>query len=192
MYKDRRLKQASTTIGRLRQSTYVSSRWFAVRHTISIALTLVLHARLFLWYVFANTWISRVLNCRVSPNIKPVRCEGYRGETPWHMFLSSISSSYILERVLFSVHTFYILFTYFFRLKKGTATHLDLLVVAVLNCFLSVLGLPWMHGSLPHSPLHLRALADVEERVAQGHVHEVLVMSKTRQPYLLSFSCLTC
>ncbi|KAK6015502.1 hypothetical protein OSTOST_19073, partial [Ostertagia ostertagi] len=30
-----------------------------------------------------------------------------------------------------------------------------------------------MHGALPHSPLHLRALADVEERVSQGHVHEV-------------------
>lgn len=32
-----------------------------------------------------------------------------------------------------------------------------------------------MHGALPHSPLHLRALADVEERVLQGHVHEVYV-----------------
>lgn len=37
------------------------------------------------------------------------------------------------------------------------------------------MGLPWMHGALPHSPLHLRALADVEERVLQGHVHEVYV-----------------
>lgn len=60
-----------------------------------------------------------------------------------------------------------------FRLKKGTAQHLDLFVVAILNMFLSLVGLPWMHGALPHSPLHLRALADVEERVAQGHVHEV-------------------
>ena len=59
------------------------------------------------------------------------------------------------------------------RLKKGSATHIDLLVVAVINIMLSLLGLPWMHGSLPHSPLHLRALADVEERVSQGHVHEV-------------------
>jgi sodium borate transporter 11 len=46
-------------------------------------------------------------------------------------------------------------------------------VVAILNSFLSIFGLPWMHGALPHSPLHLRALADVEERVSQGHVHEV-------------------
>jgi len=60
-----------------------------------------------------------------------------------------------------------------FRLKKGAATHLDLLIVAILNIFLSIYGLPWMYAALPHSPLHLRALADVEERVAQGHVHEV-------------------
>lgn len=62
-----------------------------------------------------------------------------------------------------------------FRLRKGSAQNLDLFVVAILNCFLSVMGLPWMHGALPHSPLHLRALADVEERVLQGHVHEVYV-----------------
>ncbi|KAI6184793.1 hypothetical protein M3Y97_00634400 [Aphelenchoides bicaudatus] len=61
------------------------------------------------------------------------------------------------------------------KLKKGSAIHLDMLVVAILNCVLSVGGLPWMHGALPHSPLHLRALADVEERVAQGHVHEVIM-----------------
>ncbi|KAL3114679.1 hypothetical protein niasHT_016310 [Heterodera trifolii] len=61
------------------------------------------------------------------------------------------------------------------KLKKGSAQHLDIFVVALLNMFLSIVGLPWMHGALPHSPLHLRALADVEERVAQGHVHEVIM-----------------
>ncbi|CAI5443481.1 unnamed protein product [Caenorhabditis angaria] len=61
------------------------------------------------------------------------------------------------------------------KLKKGTSHNLDLFVVAILNIFLSMAGLPWMHGALPHSPLHLRALADVEERVSQGHVHEVIM-----------------
>ncbi|CAJ0586588.1 unnamed protein product, partial [Mesorhabditis spiculigera] len=61
------------------------------------------------------------------------------------------------------------------KLKKGQTQNLDLFVVAVLNMFLSLVGLPWMHGALPHSPLHLRALADVEERVSQGHVHEVIM-----------------
>lgn len=30
-----------------------------------------------------------------------------------------------------------------------------------------------MHGVLPHSPLHVRSLADVEERVDGGHVYEM-------------------
>lgn len=47
------------------------------------------------------------------------------------------------------------------KLKKGDAYHWDLLVVGLLNAFLSLLGLPWMHGILPHSPMHARALADV-------------------------------
>ncbi|CAG2105510.1 unnamed protein product [Medioppia subpectinata] len=55
------------------------------------------------------------------------------------------------------------------KLKKGCAYHLDLFVVGILNGFLSMYGLPWMHGVLPHSPLHVRSLADVEERVDQGH-----------------------
>ncbi|KAG1693495.1 Sodium bicarbonate transporter-like protein 11 [Nymphon striatum] len=59
------------------------------------------------------------------------------------------------------------------KLKKGTAYHFDLLVVAILNGFLSIFGLPWMHATLPHSPLHVRCLADVEERVDQGHVYEM-------------------
>ncbi|EGT48360.1 hypothetical protein CAEBREN_16800 [Caenorhabditis brenneri] len=73
------------------------------------------------------------------------------------------------------------------KLKKGTSHNLDLFVVALLNMFLSVFGLPWMHGALPHSPLHLRALADVEERVSQGHVHEVIMnVRETRLASLIA------
>ena len=60
-----------------------------------------------------------------------------------------------------------------FRLKKGSAYHWDLLVVAAVNSFLSLFGLPWVHAALPHSPVHVRALADVEERVDRGHVFEM-------------------
>ena len=60
-----------------------------------------------------------------------------------------------------------------FRLKKGSAYHWDLLIVALANGFLSIFGLPWVHAALPHSPLHVRALADVEERVDRGHVFEM-------------------
>lgn len=60
-------------------------------------------------------------------------------------------------------------------MKKGCAYHLDLFVVGILNGFLSLYSFPWMHGVLPHSPLHVRSLADVEERVDQGHVYEMWV-----------------
>ncbi|RCN51850.1 hypothetical protein ANCCAN_01938 [Ancylostoma caninum] len=73
------------------------------------------------------------------------------------------------------------------KLKKGQTQNLDLFVVALLNIFLSLFGLPWMHGALPHSPLHLRALADVEERVSQGHVHEVIMnVRETRLATLIA------
>lgn len=65
------------------------------------------------------------------------------------------------------------------KLKKGDAYHWDLLVVGVLNVFLSVFGLPWMNGMLPHSPIHTRSLADIEQTVdANGRVTEVVVRGR--------------
>ncbi|XP_074642567.1 solute carrier family 4 member 11-like isoform X2 [Tubulanus polymorphus] len=61
------------------------------------------------------------------------------------------------------------------RLKKGSAYHWDLFVVAIINAVLSIFGLPWIHAALPHSPLHVKALADMEERVDQGHVYQIVV-----------------
>ncbi|CAG7709985.1 unnamed protein product, partial [Allacma fusca] len=61
------------------------------------------------------------------------------------------------------------------KLKKGPAYHWDLFIVAIINGFLSIFTMPWMHATLPHSPLHMRSLADVEERVDQGHVYEIIV-----------------
>lgn len=61
------------------------------------------------------------------------------------------------------------------KLKKGAAYHYDLFVVAIMTALLSVFGFPWIHACLPHSPLHVRSLADIEERVDQGHVHEIIV-----------------
>ena len=57
------------------------------------------------------------------------------------------------------------------RLKKGPAYHWDMMVVALVNGILAYFGLPLVHGGLPHSPLHVRAMADVEDRVSQGHVY---------------------
>lgn len=60
----------------------------------------------------------------------------------------------------------------FLRLVKGTAYHWDLLLLAIINTGLSLFGLPWIHAAYPHSPLHVRALALVEERVENGHIYE--------------------
>jgi len=62
-----------------------------------------------------------------------------------------------------------------YKLKKGDYFHLDLLILAALNSLLSLTGLPWMHGKLPHSHLHSKALADYEERVDDGNVHQTIV-----------------
>jgi len=60
-------------------------------------------------------------------------------------------------------------------MKKGTAYHWDLLIIGLINGFLSIISFPWVHAALPHSPLHVRALADVEERVDQGHIYSMYV-----------------
>ncbi|EDV22178.1 uncharacterized protein TRIADDRAFT_59410 [Trichoplax adhaerens] len=73
------------------------------------------------------------------------------------------------------------------NLKKGPAYHFDLLVLAFINLMLSIMGLPWVHGGLPHSPMHVRALAEVEQRVDQGRIHEKITrVRETRTAALLS------
>ncbi|NWV42697.1 S4A11 protein, partial [Grantiella picta] len=64
------------------------------------------------------------------------------------------------------------------RLVKGTAYHWDLLLVALINTGLSIFGLPWIHAAFPHSPMHVRALAYVEQRVESGHIYETIVSVK--------------
>lgn len=59
------------------------------------------------------------------------------------------------------------------RLRKGSAYHYDLFVIAILNAFLAMFGFPMMHGVLPHSPLHVRNLSDIEEHIEEGHINEV-------------------
>lgn len=65
------------------------------------------------------------------------------------------------------------------RLRKGNSYHWDLVVVAVINIFLTLFGLPMVHGALPHSPLHVKAMADTEDRVDSGHVTQTYVLERT-------------
>lgn len=74
------------------------------------------------------------------------------------------------------------------HLKKGNANDLDFIIVGVINLFLSLLGFPWMHGLLPHSPLHVQALADFEEKVLPGGTVDRVVVKvrETRLSALIS------
>ena len=45
-------------------------------------------------------------------------------------------------------------------------------MVALLNAALVMFGLPMVHGALPHSPLHVHAMADLEDRVDGGVVKQ--------------------
>jgi len=48
------------------------------------------------------------------------------------------------------------------RLRKGHAYHMDMYIVGVIIIGLSLVGLPWLNPALPHSPLHVRQLAERE------------------------------
>ncbi|XP_060064825.1 solute carrier family 4 member 11-like [Ylistrum balloti] len=73
------------------------------------------------------------------------------------------------------------------KMKKGTSYHWDLVVVGLINMLHSLVAFPWVHAALPHSPLHVRALADVEERVDQGHIYQIIVkVRETRLTAILS------
>lgn len=61
------------------------------------------------------------------------------------------------------------------KLKKGNAYHWDLIVVSFINGVLAIFGLPFMHAVLPHSPLHVRCLADVETRIEGGYGETLLL-----------------
>ena len=64
------------------------------------------------------------------------------------------------------------------KLEKGCAPHLDIFWIGIINCILSLFGLPWMHAVLPHSPLHVVCLADIEEKVIDGQTKQVIVKSR--------------
>uniref|UniRef100_A0A8D3EDR0 Bicarbonate transporter-like transmembrane domain-containing protein n=1 Tax=Scophthalmus maximus TaxID=52904 RepID=A0A8D3EDR0_SCOMX len=64
------------------------------------------------------------------------------------------------------------------KLLKGTAFHWDLVLTGFINILMSCLGLPWMHAAFPHSSLHARQLAKVEQHVENGHLYTTIVSVK--------------
>lgn len=72
------------------------------------------------------------------------------------------------------------------KLKKGPGYYLDLVVVCVIIVVQSLLGMPWTHAALPHSPLHARQLADVEEYEEHGRRYERVI--KSRETRITAFA----
>ena len=57
--------------------------------------------------------------------------------------------------------------------------------MALLNVVLSMFGLLWMHGALPQAFLHLRSQADVEDRLVDGKIQEVIVKNRESRVAIL-------
>ena len=73
-------------------------------------------------------------------------------------------------------------------LKKGNANDYDLIVVGLINVLTSLFGLPFMHGLLPHSPLHVQSLCDWNESYdtrGQVKTHVVVHVRETRLAAIL-------
>ena len=58
------------------------------------------------------------------------------------------------------------------KLQKPGGYHLDLFLVGLVNIFMSLLGLPWLHLALPHSDFHVRGLAKLDQKISDGVVRE--------------------
>ncbi|XP_037635667.1 sodium bicarbonate transporter-like protein 11 isoform X2 [Sebastes umbrosus] len=94
--------------------------------------------------------------------------------------LSAVGLGFLLALLIFIDQNIVISLTHVpeHRLLKGTAFHWDLMLTGFINILMSCLGLPWMHAAFPHSSLHARQLAKVEQHVENGHVYTTIVSVK--------------
>lgn len=74
------------------------------------------------------------------------------------------------------------------KIKKGNADDWDFLLIGILNLILSVLGLPWMNGLLPHSPLHVKCLSHFKEIISNdGRVERIV--ADVRETRIAALGC---
>ncbi|XP_072252497.1 solute carrier family 4 member 11-like [Leuresthes tenuis] len=94
--------------------------------------------------------------------------------------LSAVGLGFLLALLIFIDQNIVISLTHVpeHKLLKGTAFHWDLMLTGFINILMSCLGLPWMHAAFPHSSLHARQLAKVEQHVENGHVYSTIVSVK--------------
>lgn len=94
--------------------------------------------------------------------------------------LSAVGLGFLLALLIFIDQSIVISLTHVpeHKLLKGTAFHWDLMLTGFINILMSCLGLPWMHAAFPHSHLHARQLAKVEQHVENGHLYTTIVSVK--------------
>uniref|UniRef100_A0A4W6FLW4 Solute carrier family 4 member 11 n=1 Tax=Lates calcarifer TaxID=8187 RepID=A0A4W6FLW4_LATCA len=94
--------------------------------------------------------------------------------------LSAVGLGFLLSLLIFIDQNIVISLTHVpeHKLLKGTAFHWDLMLTGFINILMSCLGLPWMHAAFPHSSLHARQLAKVEQHVENGHLYTTIVSVK--------------
>ncbi|CAL8263702.1 unnamed protein product [Lota lota] len=94
--------------------------------------------------------------------------------------LSALGLGFLLALLIFIDQNIVISLTHVpeHKLLKGTAFHWDLVLTGLINILMSCLGLPWMHAAFPHSSLHARQLAKVEQHVENGHLYTTIVSVK--------------
>uniref|UniRef100_A0AAQ5Z5Q6 Bicarbonate transporter-like transmembrane domain-containing protein n=1 Tax=Amphiprion ocellaris TaxID=80972 RepID=A0AAQ5Z5Q6_AMPOC len=94
--------------------------------------------------------------------------------------LSAVGLGFLLALLIFIDQNIVISLTHVpeHKLLKGTAFHWDLVLTGFINILMSCLGLPWMHAAFPHSSLHARQLAKVEQHVENGYLYTTVVSVK--------------
>ncbi|KAM6999883.1 solute carrier family 4 member 11-like [Tautogolabrus adspersus] len=97
--------------------------------------------------------------------------------------LSAVGLGFLLALLIFIDQNIVISLTHVpeHKLLKGTAFHWDLVLTGFINILMSCLGLPWMHAAFPHSSLHARQLAKVEQHVENGHLYTTIVSVKEQR-----------
>uniref|UniRef100_A0AAX7TBH8 Bicarbonate transporter-like transmembrane domain-containing protein n=1 Tax=Astatotilapia calliptera TaxID=8154 RepID=A0AAX7TBH8_ASTCA len=103
-----------------------------------------------------------------------------RDHNPGMNALSAVGLGFLLALLIFIDQNIVISLTHVpeHKLLKGTAFHWDLMLTGFINILMSCLGLPWMHAAFPHSSLHARQLAKVEQQVENGHLYTTIVSVK--------------
>uniref|UniRef100_A0A8C9YI26 Solute carrier family 4 member 11 n=1 Tax=Sander lucioperca TaxID=283035 RepID=A0A8C9YI26_SANLU len=120
------------------------------------------------------------LDIQLEKKEKYLLSESFQPSLSGMNILSAVGLGFLLALLIFIDQNIVISLTHVpqHKLLKGTAFHWDLMLTGFINILMSCLGLPWMHAAFPHSSLHARQLAKVEQHVENGQLYTTIVSVK--------------